>query len=356
MAASTDRATSLKEFEETKAGVKGLVDSGITSIPTIFHDPNIHLSIPAATHLSIPTVDLSLPRPIAVDHIRSACQDWGFFQLINHGIPLSTIEKTISAVRSFHELPAAVRSQYYTRAILGSFSYFSNQDLFYSEAASWRDTLYLIFGPVRPELERIPEVCRSELVKWDESVKEVAREVMGLMSEGLGLDPRRLEELSCLEGRGMAGHYYPPCPEPDRTFGLVDHTDPGILAVLIQDKIGGLQVKSMRDECWVDVKPIPGALVFNVGDLLQIISNDEYKSVQHRVVANSDKESRVSIATFFTPGKREEFDIYGPLLELISIEKPARYANVKMIEYLNAFLNKKLKSKSQLDPYKLLGK
>ena len=81
----------------------------------------------------------------------------------------------------------------------------------------------------------------------------------------------------------MAGHYYPPCPEPDRTFGLVDHTDPGILAVLIQDKIGGLQVKSMRDECWVDVKPIPGALVVNVGDLLQVCSLSKPRSLVSHV-------------------------------------------------------------------------
>ncbi|XP_039145447.1 1-aminocyclopropane-1-carboxylate oxidase homolog 7-like [Dioscorea cayenensis subsp. rotundata] len=91
---------------------------------------------------------------------------------------------------------------------------------------------------------------------------------MAMVCEGLVVDLRKLEELSCLEGRGMASHYYPPCPEADRTFGLIDHTDPGILTVLVQDNIGGLQVKSLRDECWVDVKPIPGALVVNVGDLL----------------------------------------------------------------------------------------
>ncbi|KAH7655997.1 Iron/ascorbate family oxidoreductases protein [Dioscorea alata] len=274
MAMSSDRVTALKEFDDTKTGVKGLVDSGITSIPSIpsiFHHPKICLSIPTATHISIPTVDLSLPRPFAVDLIHSASRDWGIFQLINHGIPLSTIEDTISAVRSFHELPTTIRSQHYRRAHGATFMYYSNPDLFLSSAATWKDTVKVSFGPVQPEVDQIPEVCRSELVAWDEQVKEVARKVMGMMCEGLGVGPGRLEELTCLEGRTLAGHFYPPCPEPDRTLGSVAHTDVGVLTVLIQDEIGGLQVKSTRDECWIDVKPIPGALVVNVGDLLQVI-------------------------------------------------------------------------------------
>lgn len=59
---------------------------------------------------------------------------------------------------------------------------------------------------------------------------------------------------------------------------------------------------------------------FSIFFSFQIISNDEYKSVQHRVVANSGEESRVSIGTFFGLGKREESDIYGLLLELISTQ------------------------------------
>ncbi|XP_039145613.1 1-aminocyclopropane-1-carboxylate oxidase homolog 3-like [Dioscorea cayenensis subsp. rotundata] len=192
--ATTDKVPALKVFNDTKTGVKGLVDSGITSLPAIFHHPNICLSIPTSTHLSIPIFDLSLPRPIAVDLIRSACQDWGFFQLINHGIPLSTIDNTISSVRSFHELPAAIRSQHYTRAPRGGVSYFSNMDLFYSAAANWKDTLQVTFSPVRPEVDMIPEVCRSELVAWEEQVKVVGREVMGMMCEGLGVSSGRLEE------------------------------------------------------------------------------------------------------------------------------------------------------------------
>jgi len=70
-----------------------------------------------------------------------------------------------------------------------------------------------------------------------------ARALLGLLSEGLGLGPTRLEEASCLEGKVRDCHYYPVCPEPERTMGLVSHTDPGVLTVLAQDCAGGLQVK-----------------------------------------------------------------------------------------------------------------
>ena len=101
----------------------------------------------------------------------------------------------------------------------------------------------------------------------------MGRALLGLLSEGLGLGPAALEEASCLEGKVMACHYYPHCPEPERTMGIVPHTDPGVLTVLAQDDIGGLQVKHQDEagrSCWVDVKPVPGALVINVGDLLQV--------------------------------------------------------------------------------------
>ncbi|KAJ6826949.1 1-aminocyclopropane-1-carboxylate oxidase-like protein 3-like [Iris pallida] len=98
----------------------------------------------------------------------------------------------------------------------------------------------------------------------------------------------------------------------------------GVVTLRRRRRVGGLQVKWEGEDgqCrWVDVEPVEGALLVNVGDLLQMISNDEYKSVEHRVVANSHKEGRVSIAVFFNPGKRGETDLYGPLPELVSPEK-----------------------------------
>lgn len=94
-------------------------------------------------------------------------------QVINHGIPASVIDKTLSAIRSFNELPPSDRSPYYSRSMTAGVSYSSNVDLYKSSAASWRDTIQVLTGPTRPDPERIPPVCRQEILAWDEHVTKV---------------------------------------------------------------------------------------------------------------------------------------------------------------------------------------
>lgn len=272
-----DRAREVKQFDDSKTGVKGLVDSGLTSIPRIFIHPPETLSDLKPTSQtrpdSIPTIDLSGSdsedrRPSIVDQIGRAAREFGFFQVTNHGIPTETLDRTIAAIKGFHEQPEEIRSKVYTRESGTGVSYISNVDLFQSKAASWRDTIQLRMGPTPPAPELIPEICRKEVVEWDKEVVRLGEILLGLMSEGLGLNTERLKELTFLEGRVMVGHYYPHCPQPDLTVGLNCHTDPGAFTVVLQDQTGGLQIK--YDGVWVDVKPVPGALVINVGDLFQV--------------------------------------------------------------------------------------
>jgi isopenicillin N synthase-like dioxygenase len=277
-APQSDRAALLKAFDEARTGVRGLVESGVSSVPALFLHPDPYASAPLAPPgVSIPVVDLSLPAPVAAAAAAEAARSWGFFHLVNHhqtlGVPEDYPARALAAVRAFNELPAAERSAHYGRSMAGGVSYFSNIDLFRTPAASWRDTVQVAFGPQRCDPACIPAVCRDELLEWDTHATTVGRALLGLLSEGLGLGSTRLEEASYLEGRAMVCHYYPVCPEPERTMGIVPHTDPGGLTILAQDCVGGLQVKQTDDEgasYWVDVKPVPGALVINVGDLLQV--------------------------------------------------------------------------------------
>ncbi|PKU83092.1 1-aminocyclopropane-1-carboxylate oxidase homolog 4-like [Dendrobium catenatum] len=346
-----------RAFDETKAGVKGLVDGGATTIPSFFYHPKPRfIPPPPPPHLSVPIIDFSLPRTSILPAVVSAACNWGFFQVINHSIPLPILSRALSSARSFHELPAAERSRYYSREYGGGVSYISNVDLYSSSAASWRDTLQIRMGPTPPDQEKIPAVCRQELNAWDTSARGLARQVMGMLAEGMGVEEDRLEKITCLNSRVLACHYYPPCPEPEATAGLVDHSDPGVLALLLQDDIGGLQIKKEGEdgECWwVDVKPVEGTVVVNVGDLLQVISNDKYKSVHHRVLANSHKKARASIAMFLNPDGRSESDLYGPLPELLSNENPARYRNFTMSEFMRTFFSKQLASKCLLDHFRI---
>ncbi|CAH8264285.1 unnamed protein product [Arabidopsis lyrata] len=91
--------------------------------------------------------------------------------------------------------------------------------------------------------------------------------IFELLSEALGLKANHLKELNCAKSLSLLSHYYPPCPEPDRTFGISSHTDISFITILLQDHIGGLQV--LHDGYWIDVPPNPEALIVNLGDLLQ---------------------------------------------------------------------------------------
>uniref|UniRef100_A0A0E0HNL4 Fe2OG dioxygenase domain-containing protein n=1 Tax=Oryza nivara TaxID=4536 RepID=A0A0E0HNL4_ORYNI len=370
-AAATDRAALVKAFDETRTGVRGLVESGVSAVPNIFRHPDPYASVPLApAGVSIPVVDLSLPAPLAAEAAAGAARHWGFFYLVNHHalVPPGFTDGLLAAVRAFNELPAAERAAHYGRSVDGGVSYSSNVDLYRSGAASWRDTIQVVLGPSRPDAERIPAACRAEVVGWDAHATAVARAVMALLCEGLGLRGATLEEASCLEGKLMVCHYYPVCPEPERTMGIVPHTDPGVLTVLAQDGVGGLQVKHTNEDgesYWVDAKPVPGALVINVGDLLQatsmrnkeqlvlIMSNDKYKSVEHRVVMNSHEEARVSSAIFYNPGKRGDSVFYGPLPDLISSGNPPKYRNFTMSEFLGAFFKRDLASKALIEHFKI---
>ncbi|KAI4373219.1 hypothetical protein MLD38_011369 [Melastoma candidum] len=348
-----DRADLIRQFEDTKLGVKGLVDSGITVIPPLFvHPPETLADVkpkgPEEHAVDIPIIDLSAgTREEVVELVARAAHEVGFFQVVNHGVEPEVLERLIGAVRAFHEQDPNIKQANYTRT--GRVSFFSNVDLFHSKAASWRDTLQIRLSPEFENDEEFPEICRDELREYDKGIKGLARELYGLLCEGLGLNTSKLEDMTCLEARTMVGHYYPQCPQPDLTFGITSHTDPGVITILLQDEVGGLQIK--RGDEWIDAKPVPGALVVNIGDILQIMSNDEYQSVDHRVLANPNPKPRVSIAVFFNPCDRAR--TFGPFPELTSTERPAAFKVFTFSDYLGRFFSKQLDGKSLVNYYRV---
>ncbi|KAH6824337.1 2-oxoglutarate and oxygenase superfamily protein [Perilla frutescens var. hirtella] len=335
----------VQSWPEPVVRVQHLSDSGIRVIPDRYvKKPSDRPSLgggSAGAEANIPVIDMaglysgdaSLRRRTAA-LIDDACREWGFFQVVNHGVSHELLARSREVWREFFQLPLAEKQKLANSPATYE-GYGSRLGVSEGISLDWSDYFFLHYLPVELRNEEkwptLPVTCRELVAKYSREVVELCGKLMKIFASNLGLrEDYLLEAFGGDEELGacMRVNYYPKCPQPDLTLGLSAHSDPGGMTVLYPDEnVSGLQVR--RGNTWITVKPVPNAFIVNLGDQLQILSNENYKSVEHRVIVNSAKE-RVSLAFFYNP-KGE--NVIKPAEELVTTEQPSRYPPTTFNEY-----------------------
>ncbi|KAJ8543474.1 hypothetical protein K7X08_005997 [Anisodus acutangulus] len=264
---------------EYKKGVKYLVDNSkdMKMLPPEFVLPLPESERPSLViHGCIPLIDLSglngtVEQRLSTIHaISSACAEWGFFRVTNHGIKISIMDEMLKVIEEFFGLPLEEKMRYASENVMDPVRYGTSLNTSRKHALHWRDFLRHYGGPVPHSYHLWPDNPSSYRHVAKEYLKEVwqlAIKIFGAISEGLGLDPKYIER-SLGEGTQIiAANCYPPCPEPNKTLGLAAHSDHGGLTILMDNGIG-LQIK--HNQTWFAVPHIPGTFVVNLGDYLEV--------------------------------------------------------------------------------------
>ncbi|KAI3924209.1 hypothetical protein MKW98_032410 [Papaver atlanticum] len=302
--------------------VQELAKQMLTEIPPRYirtdQEPLTNLSGASTIDQTVPVIDLqnllSAEPELELERLHSACKEWVSFR----------IKRNMKGVMKD----------------LGN-------SLFYQKKKKldWGDLFYMVTRPLylrKPHL--FPELplplsahfrilCRETIESYTSEVSKLAMTLLEVMGTALKIEAGVMTEV--FEGgmQSIRMNYYPPCPQPDLVMGVTPHSD-----------FGGLQIRNKGE--WVTVKPLHNAFIANVGDVMEILTNGLYHSVEHRGRINSTKEG-LSVATFHYPKLESEI---GPLPSMITPETPALFGRVESYEVLlKKLFSRKLNGKSSLD-------
>ncbi|GMI76122.1 DOWNY MILDEW RESISTANT 6 [Hibiscus trionum] len=313
--------------------------------------PGNHI-IPGCT--TIPVVDLSkasgLHRTGIAQQILKASREFGFFQVVNHGVPENLVNDTMILFKEFFELPAEDKADVYSEDPKRPCRLYTSSSSYETEKVHlWRDNLRHPCHPLEECIKIWPQKptrYRETVAAYSIEAKKLGLRILELVSEGLGLSPGFFgDKLS--ESVLLSVNHYPPCPDPSLTLGVSKHCDPNLLTILHQGDVYGLQV--YKDGEWIGVEPLHNAFVVNIGHQLQIISNNKLKSAEHRAVTNS-KVARTTAAFFINPS---DDCIIEPVGSLMDTDESPAYRAFRFKEFLLNYISLTGNPEKSLEPFKL---
>ncbi|KAH6835307.1 2-oxoglutarate and oxygenase superfamily protein [Perilla frutescens var. hirtella] len=304
--------------------------------------------------MAIPVIDFSKlngeERAKTLAQIATCCEEWGFFQLINHGISEELLDRVKKVASECYrvERETGFKNSKPVQLLSDLIEKESDERV---ENVDWEE-VFLLSDENSDEWPTRTLGFKVTMQEYREELKKLAIQVMEVMDENLGLPKGYInkafnggEDTTNSAFFGTKVSHYPPCPHPEKVNGLRAHTDAGGVILLFQDdEVDGLQI--LKDGVWIDVQPMKNAIVINTGDQIEVLSNGRYKSVWHRVMARPDGNRR-SIASFYNPSLKATIE---PAAELVAAEaekeaaeeeSTAKYPRFVFGDYMSVYVEQK---------------
>ncbi|MBN8491195.1 MAG: isopenicillin N synthase family oxygenase [Burkholderiales bacterium] len=314
--------------------------------------------------MTVPLIDLSAGNAASqAQAIDAALRESGFFALVGHGVPQPVFDAAFGASHRFFALADSDKRRWHIdgwaeRApktplaasppqggaqglgrpgtlLKRGFDPIGWQSLDVGMPPDVKESFYTgntSYGPNQWPDEALVPGFRAACEAYSAAMQQVALRLMALFAQGLGMAPHAFDGYMRDPICTTRLLHYPPQPAQAAPgqIGCGAHTDWGALTLLAQDDAGGLQVQR-ADGSWLDVQPLPGALVVNTGDMMPRWTNDRWRSTMHRVINQHSGRDRWSIAYFFDLDAEARI---APLPCCIGPGNPARYEPVTAGEHL----------------------
>ncbi|KAK4273954.1 hypothetical protein QN277_017253 [Acacia crassicarpa] len=302
----------------------------------------------------IPTVDYCMlysndpdQESLAIEHLGQVCQDYGFFYLVNHQIPEKLLDALFKGISEFFDPSTLEKRKVYSKKdpmdrIRWGQNYSSGEN---------REYIKVIAHPQY----HFPPNPSSFSDILDEYYKEMRKVVMGLakaVSKTLGFEESYIEKAFNLKSGFdvSAMNLYPPNYVSKSRIGIPDHTDPGFIVTLVQDVNGGLQILSHKGY-WINACIPRHAILIQLGDHLEILTNGKYRSHIHRVAVDRNEVKRISVATLHGPSLDK---FVSPAPEFVNEKHPQAYLGMTYKQSLEANGSDEIDVQSSLDQIRLL--
>ncbi|MFK8021834.1 MAG: isopenicillin N synthase family dioxygenase [Pseudomonadales bacterium] len=272
-------------------------------------------------NLQPPVIDVSTLNSETLTKLAEACRSWGIFHITGHGIEQETTAELLDQMHRFFALSKAEKQQV-ERTATNSWGYYDRE--LTKNSRDWKE----IFdtgpteqpGPLGGSKPQWPaQLPRFEpcISRYMQQCEQLALTLVNAVGERLNIPVDEIEPFFAQNHSSFLRlNYYPVfSPEKnaanaeDNALGIHPHTDAGALTLLLQDSQPGLQIEHQGK--WYTVVPVKGALTVNIGDIFQVLSNDDYRAPLHRVLTNVRKQ-RYSAAYFFNPSYDFTYAPYSP--------------------------------------------